>query len=179
MKLSDGERLIIAMLCDIYKSGNIKGEIDPEFVASSILDRQEWALQWKYPGLFPGSDDAPAVVRETCDILEMYRVLTFSFEALSEEDQAKLRGKAAPFDEYVRFRGFDHDNDPHAWIVRFLVEKLQRYADIADPDLNSKSFATLSQYRSMLSRFKQIDLPANPHHRLSPGQIIAVLKTSK
>jgi uncharacterized protein len=179
MKFSDGERLIIAMLCDIYKSGNIKGEIDPEFVASSILDRQEWALQWKYPGLFHGSDDAPAVLRETCDILEMYRVLTSSFEALSEEDQAKLRSKAAPFDDYLGFRGFDHDSDPHAWIIRFLVEMLNRYADIANPDLNSQSFETLSQYRSMLSRFKQIDLPPIPHNRLSPGQIIAILKTRK
>jgi uncharacterized protein len=179
MKLTDGERLIIAMLCDIYKSGNVKGDIDPEFVASSILGRNEWGLKWKYPNLFLGDDDAPAVVRETCDILEMYAVLTPSFEALSEADQARLCKTVAPFEAYVRYQGFDHDSDPHAWIVRYLVEKLGRYAEVANPELNSASFATLAHYRTMLSRFQQIDVSTLPRHQLSPGQMIGILKPKK
>lgn len=30
MNLSEGERLILAMLCDIHKALNVKGAIDPE-----------------------------------------------------------------------------------------------------------------------------------------------------
>ena len=179
MKLSNGERLIIAMLCDLYRSGNVKGEINSEFVASSILGRHEWGLKWKYPNLFEGDDEAPAVVRETCDILEMYQVLTPSFEALSELDQARLRKAVTPFDDYVRYRGFDHDHDPHAWIVKYLVEQLGRYTEVANPGLNSASFATLAHYRTMLSRFEQIDVAALPHHQLSPGQMIGILKAKK
>ena len=37
MNVSDGEKLIIMMLCDICKTLNVKGDVDPELVRSSIL----------------------------------------------------------------------------------------------------------------------------------------------
>jgi hypothetical protein len=33
VKLSDGEKLIILMLADMYKAMKIKGEFDPDFIS--------------------------------------------------------------------------------------------------------------------------------------------------
>ena len=38
MNLSDGERLILAMLCDIHKALNLKGAIDPDTLKPLILE---------------------------------------------------------------------------------------------------------------------------------------------
>ena len=36
MKLSDGEKLILLMLADMYKNLKIKGDFDPEFISTTI-----------------------------------------------------------------------------------------------------------------------------------------------
>jgi uncharacterized protein len=46
MNLSDGEKLIIMMLCDIYKTLNVKGDIDPGLLRSSIVSGTRVPLQW-------------------------------------------------------------------------------------------------------------------------------------
>jgi hypothetical protein len=36
MTLSDGEKLILVMLCDIYRHLGIKGEVKPDFILETI-----------------------------------------------------------------------------------------------------------------------------------------------
>ena len=36
MKLSDGEKLILMVLADMYKHLEIKGEFDPDFISTTI-----------------------------------------------------------------------------------------------------------------------------------------------
>jgi hypothetical protein len=45
MKLSDGEKLNILMLCDIYKHLKVKGEFDPEFISITIFNGCSQILQ--------------------------------------------------------------------------------------------------------------------------------------
>jgi hypothetical protein len=52
MKFSDGEKLIIVMLAEIYKAMGIKGNIDPDLVQSAISAGNLWGLRMQYPGLF-------------------------------------------------------------------------------------------------------------------------------
>lgn len=173
MKLSDGEKLILVMLSDIYQHLKIDGDIDPKFVKTSIFDDQTWGLAWQYTGLFPGHDDTPPVVKETCDIFDMYRVLDSSFKKLSAPDQKRVRDAADPFSEFIEFQGFDFNNDPHASVASYLVKHLERYTEI-NPDLNSHSITTLQTYRAMLKNFKPMIDPF-PHGGLSADQIIKVL----
>ncbi len=44
MQLSDGEKLILMMLCDLYDKNEIEGEIDHTFVRDAIFENQTWAL---------------------------------------------------------------------------------------------------------------------------------------
>jgi len=37
VKLSDGEKLILLMLSEIYEKTGIEGEIEPEFIQSAIF----------------------------------------------------------------------------------------------------------------------------------------------
>lgn len=174
MKLSGAERLILVMLSELYKHHKIRGEIDPDFVLKATYNNDLWALQWKYSGLFE-SDDSPVEVQETCDILNMYRLLRSSFEKLGRSDQVRVRKEAAPHAEYIEYQGFDGNNDPHLHIVSVLVKDLDRYTEIKSPDLNSHSSGTLPTYRNMLRRLEPM-LEPYPHGGLTADQIIEVLK---
>ena len=75
MSLSDGEKLITVMLCDIYKALNLKGVVDPDFISSSILAGQFKELEWELQGIFrdPQNKDAPVI--EIGEILEMWSAI--------------------------------------------------------------------------------------------------------
>ena len=173
MKLSAGERLILVMLSEIYKSNKIKGEIDPDFVLATIFNNEPWAFSWKYPSIVRSDEKMPDIVDETCDILDMYRRVSRSFEKLSAADKAKVLDESQPFGDYIKFQGFDFNNDPHAGIVGHLVRYLDRYDEI-NPDLNSHSSASISQYRRMVTRAKAF--PTSPNWELNAGQLVKVLK---
>src|SRR5450631_3137193 len=105
MDLSDGERLILLMLGDLYKTLGVEGEIDGEFVQQSILSDQLWGLHHKYQGLLPGHTDYPAEVSEVFDVFDMYRLLGAHYGYLSPEDKKRV-DEANPFHE-IKFPGFD------------------------------------------------------------------------
>jgi len=76
MKFTDGEKLIILMMSEVYEKLGINGEIDPEFIKSAIFNDKLWGLRWKYSGIpFEEAED-PQIVKEVVDILdnvEFYR----------------------------------------------------------------------------------------------------------
>jgi len=173
MKLSDGEKLILVMLSEVYKHLGIKGEINPDLVLTSIFRDKAWGLKWEYGGLFNSKEESTPEVEETCDILNMYRVLTPSYEKLSDEDKKRVDKEAYPFNDNVKFQGFDGNNDPHFGIASYLVTDLKRFTEV-QPDLNSHSIATIDQYRRMLRAYKPM-LDPYPHKGLTADQIIKIL----
>jgi hypothetical protein len=64
MELTDGDRLIIVMLTDIYKQLGIEDALDPEFIRAAVEDGQTWALKVRYPGVFATQDTPDDVVNE-------------------------------------------------------------------------------------------------------------------
>jgi len=175
MQLSDGERLILVMLAELYQHHKIKGEIDPELVLSSIFKDKTWGLKWEYGSIFRDSEGGnPPAVQETCDILDMFRILTPSYEKLSDEDKARVQREAAPFGDDYKFQGFDGNNDEHYGIAGYLVEDLERYGELNKHNLNSHSSTTLPTYRRMLAQFNRVKLA--PKYELNADQIISILK---
>jgi hypothetical protein len=49
MELSNGEKLILVMLAEIYKSQKIKGQIDPDLVLASIFNDKVWGFPRSVP----------------------------------------------------------------------------------------------------------------------------------
>jgi hypothetical protein len=48
MKLSDGEKLILLMLSEVFEKLKVEGSIDPALVKNAIFHDHPWALKWEY-----------------------------------------------------------------------------------------------------------------------------------
>ena len=51
MKLTDGEKLIILMLTELYEKLQIDGETDPDFLRAAIFHDHLCGIRWKYSGI--------------------------------------------------------------------------------------------------------------------------------
>ena len=141
------ERLIIAMLCDIYEKLEIKNSFDVELLREAAVGPHHWALQWKYHGF----DEDPVdenLASEVADILDMWDFIELSYEELSKEDQEAL-------ERYHTFDGFDYNDSEEvqcAGVADLLINRLNRWKNFAGRDLNSH-IPSLDRHRRMLSRF--------------------------
>jgi hypothetical protein len=59
MKLSDGEKLIILMLTDMYKAIKINGEFDPDFVPRRSTTTSSGASTGTCPAFRLNAEDPP------------------------------------------------------------------------------------------------------------------------
>jgi len=153
MKLSDGEKLILMVLADMYKHLEIKGEFDPDFISATISGGHLWGLRWKYTHIPFETSENPPEVSETVDILDMWSFLEESYGKLSPADNQKVEKEANRTS--VRLFGFDANNEDHYFIARYLIEQLGRYPSFRGRDLNSPS-PRIDGYRRMYRVFEPI-----------------------
>jgi uncharacterized protein len=174
VKLSDGEKLILLMLRDLYKHLKARGEIDPEFVSEAIAGGHYWGLRWRYSGILHDHEDSETVVSEVVDVLDMWSFLESSYGKLSQKDKAQIEAEAGPLGKSVRFPGFDGNNETeHLGIARFLIDDLERFSSFKGRDLNSH-LQSIEAYRCMLRVFGP--MRENLVGRgLSASEIIAIL----
>jgi len=153
MKLSDGEKLILMVLADMYKHLEIKGEFDPDFISTTISGGHLWGLRWKYTHIPFEKSENPPEVSETVDILDMWSSLEESYGKLSPADNQKVEKEANRTS--VRLFGFDANKEDHYFIARYLIEQLDRYPSFRGRDLNSPS-PRIDGYRRMYRVFEAI-----------------------
>lgn len=154
MKISDGEKLIILMLSELYDKLNVKGEIDPEFLRSAIFNDQLWGVGWKYSGIPFETTETPRIVKEVTDILDMWNFVEHSYEELNEEEKATLAEKADPFRKDPKFRGFDGNNETdYMGTAMFLVNDLGRFERFKGRSFNCHH-PSIDAHRRMLERFQ-------------------------
>ena len=176
MKLSNGEKLILMMLCELYQKVGVKGEIDPKFVQQAIWSGNTWGLRWQYSGIFDGGErDANPVVSEVCDILQMWWLIESAYKDLSKADKKRIEDEVGPLGKNVRFLGFDGNNEgEHLGVARFLIEHMDRFTHFKGRDLNSH-MPTLDMYGRMLKVYKSM-LGTLADRRMGTVEIIAQLK---
>jgi uncharacterized protein len=167
MKLSEGERLILFMLSEIYEHLGIQNGIDPQFVKSAICDGHAWGLKRKYPGLFNVDEADQSVISEVSNILEMWSFLESSYDQLSTA--AKARISTVP-----RFDGFG-GNSNHVSVADFLIQKLDRFDEFKDRKMYDYATCSLQQHRAMLAVFMRIQ--PSILGQLSADQIIEIHKS--
>lgn len=153
MKLTSGEKLILTMLADIHEAMKIRGEIDPHLLKSAIWGGHTWALSWEYSGL-SASDESDEVVKETADIMTMWRVIDNVVDQLSSGEREKLKSECYPYS--ITFEGFDGNHDSHMGVLRFMVEHLRRFEERKDGPFNSHSQMSLPHYKAMLRRYNAL-----------------------
>jgi uncharacterized protein len=99
MKLTDGEKLILVMLTEIFGKLGIEGKTDPKFVQSAIFNDMLWGLNWKYSGIPFEKTENPPAVSDVLRILDMWRFIEQSYEKLSPEDKTRVEIEASPLGE--------------------------------------------------------------------------------
>ena len=175
MKLTDGEKLIILMLAEMYEKLKIEGETDPDFVRSAIYNDHLWGIRWKYSGIPFDSADDPPIVREVVDILDMWSFIEFAYDKLDDDERRQLSADAEPFGQNPRFRGFDGNNESeHMSVAMFLVNQLDRFQEFKGRSFNCHH-PSLDTHRRMLAVFEplRVSLANSP---LSVKQLTKILK---
>ncbi len=173
LQISDGERLIMLMLCELYQALKIKGEIEPEFIQEVIYGGHFWALEWKYTGIFHNHKDSRKTLSEVVDILDMWSFIEGAYKKLPAKEKKAVQ--AATNREDIQFAGFDGNNESeHMGIASFLIEKMGRFQTFKGRYLNSHS-PSIAGHRAMLSVFLPIR-PTLVGHGLSSKQIIEIAK---
>lgn len=174
MKLSDGEKLILAMLGDIYEHFEIEGNINHKLVNEAISSENTWGLAWEFQGIPFEDKEAPPIVNEVCNILDMWWLLETAYKKLSPEEKVRIENEVGILGKNVKFPGFDANNERHYGIAQFLIKDLKRFDHFKDHYLNSHS-ELVDSYQRMLEVFSPIRnslIDAD----LSADQIIEILK---
>lgn len=177
MRLSDGEKIIIALLADIHKGLKIKGEIDVKGLMAAIYGGHLWSLKWDWTGLLHDYEADPEVVSQTTDILDMWSFIEQCFANLSDDDKAKVR--AANHGDDPKFPGFDGNNEDHYGVAKHLINEMGRFQNFKDHYLNSHS-QRLDHYLQMFRVFEPIrdTLGLRPNVQMTADEIISVLQAA-
>jgi uncharacterized protein YfbU (UPF0304 family) len=177
MKLSDGEKLVILMLADMYKAQKLQGDFDPDFITSTIHNNHLWGFNWAYSGIpFERETDTPPEVKQTGDILDMWFFIEEAYAKLSDADKGRVEKEAAPFGKNVSFSGFDGNNERHYSIALYLVDDLKSFTHFKGRNLNSHA-PSIDGYMRMYQVFEPIRATIQSRS-LSASQIIQILKSS-
>ena len=175
IRLSDGDKLILIMLCQLFKQLKLKSEIDPEFVEAAIHGGHYWGLKWEYSGIFHDYEDKQSVVNEVVDVLDMWSFLESGFGKLPKKDKDRVASEAEPFGKRVVFAGFDGNNESeYMGVARFLIEKLDRFSSFKGRDLDAH-MPTIDAHRRMFAVFEPIRRTLTGRD-LNAKEIIEILK---
>ncbi|MFJ5537449.1 YfbU family protein [Vreelandella titanicae] len=175
MKITDGEKIILLMLSELYDKLGVEGEVEPDFIRSAIFSNNTWSIPWKYVGIPFEEQETPEVVKEVLDILDMWSMIERSYENLSNESKVFVEKEASPFGKDPKFPGFDGNNETeYMGTASFLVNDLDRFEEFKGRDFNSHC-PSIDSYRRMLSVFKPLLKNLN-FQPLSAQNIVDILK---
>jgi uncharacterized protein len=178
MQLSDGEKLIILMLADMYKSLKIKGDFDPKFISSTIHNDQLWGFNWQYTGIPFEPYETPHAVKQVADVLDMWFLIEEGYKKLSPTGKKQLEKDAEPFGKHVKFLGFDGNNETDFMtIASYLIDDMHRFTHFKGRDLNSH-MPSMDGYLRMYRVFEPL---RNQLHQssLNLAQLTAILTAWK
>lgn len=156
MKVTDGEKIILLMLSELYDALKVQGEIEPDFIRSAIFSDKMWSIPWKYSGIPFEHQDTPEIVKEVLDILDLWSFIEHSYRELPENDKLSLEKQAKTFGKDPKFSGFDGNSETdYMGTASFVVNKLDRFEEFKGRYFNSHC-PMVDAYRRMLSAFNDI-----------------------
>ena len=136
MKISDSEKLILAMLSQIHQKLEINDGINPEFIQDAIYSDNTWAISWEYSGIPFDNIENPSHVKEVVNYLDMWSFIEGTYSNLSEEDKTKLEKISDVYGKNPIFPGFDGNNEcDHLNVTDFLIDKLGRFTSFKGRDV--------------------------------------------
>jgi uncharacterized protein YfbU (UPF0304 family) len=155
MNLSDGEKLILFMLSEIYEKLRVDGEIDPKFVAKALRSGHLWAIKRKYYGIYDAlANNNSDVVKDVAAILVMWDVMEAAYDRLTKDQKDELHRQTGL--KEVKFVGFDANTEEHHYgVLMFLIDEMDEFSTFKGRDLNTNQPA-VGSYTRMLAVFKTL-----------------------
>ncbi len=176
VEFSDGEKMIVLMLCDLMEHLKVKGDTSTKFLKSVIFGGHYWALKWDLTGVFHGHVDKPEVVTDVVNILDMWSFIEFGYAKLSKKEKDRIEKEAPPFGKYVSFRGFDGNYESeYMSVARFLIDDMDRFTHFKGRDLNSHA-PTIDSARRMYRLFEPMRTGLGGGNELGADQIIKLMR---
>lgn len=178
MNLSEGERLILVMLCDICKALNLKGEIDPDALKPLILERGHNDAARALGGENSLDRERTPVASEVSEILDMWSAIERGYKHLSVEEKRVVEAEAGPLGRGVRFSGFDAESEiEYRDAAHHLIEVTGLFERFQGRNLDAHMPA-LAGYRRMLRLYGPMR-PAARDARMAMRQIIDLANAEK
>ena len=175
---SDGEKLILLMLRDLFKQLKVRSDIDPEFISEVIWGGHYWAPKWELAGVFHGHEDDPRHLDLVLDVLEMWESIERGFEKLDKKEKDRVQVEAEPFGKNVKFPGFDGNGEStYLGIAHFLVNKMERFTRFSGREMNSHC-PSLDMHKRLLRVFAPMK-ETRGFGELTAPQIITLLKAKR
>ena len=175
--LSDGEKLIVAMLADLQRPAKDR-EIDADEVLGAIYGGHLWALKWEMHGLFHDHVDEPGAVSLVVNTLDMWTFIEEAVEAFSGAERKKLKSELGPLGEDPKFTGFDGNHETeYLGIASHLVNRMDRFQRFKGRSLNSH-MPVVGRYARMTRNFEPMRAALGMRQpiRLSVSEVVALLK---
>lgn len=164
MNLSDGEKLIVALLCDIHEGLKLKGQVDPRVIRATVLATSE-----------RGEECAA----EVDAILEMWSSIERGYKHLTNDEKEQVEAEAGPLGRGVRFSGFDDATEAgHRDAAHHLIEEDGKFDRFQGRNLGAH-LPCLDGYRRMLTLFRRIRKDQSAETRLNVRQIISLANAEK
>ena len=177
MNLSEGERLILAMLYDIHKALNITGTIDPETLKPLIAGPGSNGTAHTGNGTAGHHRNRTEVASEVSEILDMWSVIERGYKHLSAEEKRNVEAEAGPLGRGVRFSGFDGESEvEYRDTAHHLIEITGLFERFQGRNLDAHMPA-LAGYRRMLRLYAPMRSVSGD--RLGVRQIIALANAEK
>lgn len=178
MQLTEGEKLILAMLYDIHKALNLKGAVDIDAVRAAISEKNSQGTKPAINGAILTGVAAENPTLEVAEILDMWSAIERGYKRLTVEEKREVEAGAGPLGRGVRFSGFDEDTEMrHRELAQTLIDTTDRFERFQGRNLTAH-MPTLDGYRRMLQMFAPMR-PATGDPRLGVQQIIALANAEK
>jgi uncharacterized protein len=164
---SDGEKLLIFMMDDLYKHLDISNmQVDSGLLTEMITDGHYWAPKWKFRSVFRDHESDPRVARYVITVLEMWDVVERGYAQLSKEERAPIKASATSCERPVRFMGFDSTSEPEEFeIAHFIIEMTGRFSRRFEGRKLDAGVPMRDTYAPMLVMFEPM------RRRLAEGEV--------
>lgn len=173
--LSDGEKLIIAMIADLGKD-KAKREIDTKGIMDAMYGGHYWALKWDHEWLLNDYEDAPGTVSFVVDVLDMWSFIEEACEKFSDDERRQIADALGYSEPVFEFPGFDGNYETnYMGIVRHLVESMGRFARFKGRSFNSH-MPKVARYAVMTKMFEPMRRNLGRGRRLNVDEVIQLLK---
>ena len=174
MKISNSEKLIIMMLCEIFQKLELSKGFNSQFIEAAIGSGNTWAIEFEYSGIDFEDTELPELVSDVFDYIQMWELIEISYSRLTPEEKKSLEESVDYLDKSAKFPGFSELSEaPYLNVAQFIIKEMGRYTLFKDRDLDCH-FPVVHQYNRMMEVYNSVnDLShTNP---LDLSQLVAIL----